>query len=123
MFLKRGKGWSVTGRLTFFYAASTFALLSVVTGFLYFLLVGTMRRDNHESLVDELLVLRSLLKEHADDADALEEEILWESYARGSHPLFARVLEESGVTLIETPGMDKKVPPAAFPAPIASDLV
>jgi two-component system, OmpR family, heavy metal sensor histidine kinase CusS len=120
---RKGKAWSIEGRLTLFYALSAFGLLSLVTGFLYFILVGTMNRETHQALADEIRIIRSLLRDHVDDTDALEEEIQWESFARGAHPLLSRVLDGSGVTIIETPGMDKKVPAVGFAPPVAGDAL
>jgi two-component system heavy metal sensor histidine kinase CusS len=58
------------------------------------------------------------LKERPDDWDALREEVEWETSARRFEKYYARIQDQGGHVLIETPGMDKIVGPALFPKPI-----
>lgn len=117
MFWKPAKPWPLTVRLTVLYIASAFLLLSLITGFLYWFLVGTLRGESRQMLNDEIRILRSLLRDHTDDTDALEEEIRWEETARRHTALYSRVLDSDGSTLIESLSMDD-LPISAFPSAV-----
>ena len=119
-FLKFGKPWSITGRLTALYTLSTFSLLLLGTGFLYWVLLNNLERENNQFLTDKIHVLRSILQAPEVDPEALNEEVQWEGRTFTLARYYARVLDLKGKTLIATPGMGKVL--SASPFPESADL-
>lgn len=121
MFLKRANGlaflkpWSITSRLTTLYTLSTFSLLLLGSGFLYWVLLENLGRENNQFLTDKVHVLRSILYAPAVDPEALNEEVQWEGKTFQLAKYYARVLDTHGRTLIETPGMKKVLSNSSFP--------
>jgi len=107
--------WSVTKRLTLLYAAAAFGMLAVATGFLYWVLKEDLIEEDQQFLANKIHVLRVILRERPDDPHAIQEEILWEGSGFPASEYFARVLDESGHTLIETSEMTRILPPSLFP--------
>ncbi|MBY0579732.1 MAG: heavy metal sensor histidine kinase [Burkholderiales bacterium] len=114
--LKSGKPWSITRRLTTLYTLSTFSLLLLGSGFLYWVLLNNLKRENNQFLTDKVHVLRSILHATEVDPEALNEEVQWEGRTFTLARYYARVLDTHGKTLIETPGMDKVLSISSFPA-------
>jgi two-component system heavy metal sensor histidine kinase CusS len=110
--------WSLAARLTAWYAGSSFLLVLAATGLLYWGLVRDVDLEDDQTLGDKVRVLRVVLRKWPDDAKAVRQEVegAWE--ARRTQ-VYARVADGEGNALIETPGMDRAMPPAAFPAPAA----
>src|SRR5205807_460341 len=99
-----------------------FALLALVaTGFLYWALLSSLERQDDRFLIDEVRILRGLLRDRPDDANAIRQEVEWESDARQSAQIYVRVLDVGGRTLLETPGMKAPLAPELFPEPVAAD--
>lgn len=113
--------WSITRRLIISYSLLILTVLLVVSGLLYWILASTFERENNQFLVDKIQVLRMVLQERPDDMGALREEVQWEMAARHFEKYYARILDEQGRVLIETPGIEKIVAPALFPKPINVD--
>lgn len=113
--LKSGKPWSITRRLTTLYTLSTFSLLLLGTGFLYWVLLNNLERENNQFLTDKIHVLRSILHAPEVDPEALNEEVQWEGRTFTLARYYARVLDTHGKTLIETPGMGKVLSISPFP--------
>src|SRR6266446_2590077 len=90
------RGWSITGRLTGLYTVSAGGRLILSSVFLYWVLASNLAREDHEFLADKIHVVRSILRDHPQERDALE--------------------EEDG-TLLETPGMADRLPAVVFPTP------
>lgn len=107
--------WSITQRLTLLYAASTAALLVLAGSILYWTLQHSLVHTRYGLLASKVEILRTLLREHADKAEVLVNEV--EHEASESQPLkyFIRVLNADGRTWLETPGMGERVSPDAFP--------
>lgn len=82
------------------------------------MLARNFDRENKEFLTDKIHVLRIVLKERPDDWDALREEVEWETSARRFEKYYARIQDQRGRVLMETPGMEKIVGPVPFPKPI-----
>ncbi len=115
------RAWSITLRLTILYSLLTLIVLVSVSGSLYWMLAKNLAREDNQFLVDKIHVLRVVLKERPDDPDALREEVEWEVAARRFEKYYARILDEQGGVLIETPGMEEIVAPAMFPEPMAAN--
>lgn len=109
-------GWSrsITTRLTVLYTLSAFGMLVLATVFLYRVLTSDLERANSQFLGDRLHVLRAILQEGPEGPEALEEEV------KLGGDYYARILNEGGQILIETPGMSGILPPSLFPAPISA---
>src|SRR5712692_1807578 len=97
--------WSITGRLTLLYTASAGGMLILATVFLYWVLASNLAREGHQFLADKMHVLRSILRDHPHDRDALEEEVQSEVVAYQYIKYYVRVLDAGSSTLLETPGM------------------
>lgn len=92
-------------------------MLVLSTGFLYWVLASNLAWEGHQFLADKTHVLRSILREHPHDRDALEEEVQSEVAAHQYIRYYIRILHDGGWTLLETPGMADVLPPGVFPAP------
>src|SRR5262245_11974133 len=115
------RSWSLSIRLTAWYASSAFALLLVATGFLYWILVSTFDVEDGELLADEIHILRALLRDRPEDPLGVKQEIEGEWAARQYERIYIRLLNESRQPVVETPGMSKRLLPNVFPSPVAVD--
>ena len=109
--------WSITKQLAWFYTLATSAMLILALGFLYWVLATTLEREDENFLDNRVHALRIVLQEQPEDTKALEREIIDENIglAGYQYQTFSRILDESGRTLYETPGMSQEIPPAVFP--------
>ena len=114
--------WSMVQRLVISYSSLTLTVLLLVSGLLYWVLASNFARENNQFLSDQIHVLRKILKERPDDLEAIRQEIEWEVVARNFEKYYARILDEQGQVLIETPGMAKIVVPSLFPEPIDNGM-
>jgi len=110
---------SIAGRLTVWYTATSFSLVLVATGLLYWTLVQNMRADDQRMLADKVQVLRTLLRERGADPATLKE-VEWEWAAREYEQVFVRVLTAANTTVVETPGMSTVLPAQALANPDAA---
>lgn len=114
----RPRAWSITRRLTLLYVACTVALLVLSAGFLYWTLKRNLEATRHGMLASKVQVLRLLLREHPDKAEALDSEVEHEASASQPFKYYIRILDLQGQTLLETPGMKDFLPVSSFPAPL-----
>ncbi|HUD71072.1 MAG TPA: heavy metal sensor histidine kinase [Dongiaceae bacterium] len=112
---------SLAARLTWWYAASLSTVLVVTMACLYWALAVSVRHETSEFVVEEVRVLRAIIAGGAERAEALRFEVEQEWAEPRQAPVYARLLDASGATLMETPGMAGLLPPAIFPAPIPAD--
>ncbi|RSL14674.1 two-component system heavy metal sensor histidine kinase CusS [Edaphobacter aggregans] len=80
-----------------------------ITASLYIVLRTELDRSTELFLADKLHVLRTMLRERPDDEDGLREEIELESEARRYQQFYIRLLDEHGVPIMTTPGMDEQL--------------
>jgi two-component system heavy metal sensor histidine kinase CusS len=113
--------WSLAGRLTAWYAGSSFAVVAVATGLLYWGLVANLDSEDDEELADKVRILRGVLRDRPDDLTGLRQQAEWGWAARQYAQVHVRVLDDQGRVLLETPGMGQALPPAAFPPPLGPD--
>lgn len=108
--------WSITKQLAWFYTLATSAMLVVASGFLYWILATTMEREDENFLANRVHALRIILQEQPEDTKALEREVIEENIGLASYQYYtySRILDESGRTLYEAPGMSREIPAAAF---------
>src|ERR1700687_3061262 len=109
------KPLSLAMRLTLWYAISAFVMIAGATGFLYWGLVTRLDRADDEFLGDKIHILRLLLRDQPDDDRMLKEEVEWEPGARQNGQVYVRILDQSGKSRLETPGMDEALSSALFP--------
>ena len=114
----QGKTWSLALRLTVWYAASSFALLLVATGFLYWALAHNLDREDDEFLADKIQALRIILETRPGDEDAVRQEVM--AVAQGR--VFIRVEDERHKPIrLETPGMTAVIPRDVIPSATSGD--
>ncbi|HEV3445710.1 MAG TPA: heavy metal sensor histidine kinase [Gemmataceae bacterium] len=113
--------WSLAARLTAWYAGSAFLLILGATGFLYWVLSTNLDREDDQFLADKVHLLRKLLRERPDGIKSIEREAEEEWAARQYAQVFVRILDTSGRSLLETPGMSKELTTEVFPQATAID--
>lgn len=112
---------SLAARLTAWYAGSAFVLILAATGFLYWDLVTHLDHADDQFLADKVHILRLFLREKPHDITPLRQEAEWESAASEHAQFYVRILDANGDPVIETPGMDKELASAVFPAAVGPD--
>jgi two-component system heavy metal sensor histidine kinase CusS len=106
--------WSITGRLTRHFFLSSALLLLAVGALLYFGLSRSLLAQDRALIASKARVLRVLLDQSQENLLALRSEVEHEAGEEGGLRYFLRVLAPDGRTLLETPGMDAVLSPAAF---------
>src|SRR5262249_42853221 len=114
----RRRPWPLAARLTAWYAAWSFALVLVATGFLYWGLAASLDGEDDEELADKVRVLRAALRDRPGALSAVRSQAEWGWAARQHAPLHVRLLDGSGRAVLETPGMGRLLPAGLFPAPL-----
>ncbi|MGH7952586.1 MAG: heavy metal sensor histidine kinase [Limisphaerales bacterium] len=109
--------WSIVARLTLLYTGSAFAMLMLAAIFLHWTLVVNFHREDGQFLADKVHLLRTILNKTPADAADLQEEVEWETAALHFAKYYARVLDQHGRTIIETPGMSNALPASVFSVP------
>lgn len=107
-------------RLSAAYSLGGLLLVLLATASLYVVLRAELDKSTDQFLSDKLQVLRTMLRERPDDADGLREEIELESAARRYQRFFIRLLDEHGVPILTTPGMDEQLDLAKLGDPARS---
>jgi two-component system heavy metal sensor histidine kinase CusS len=106
--------WSITTRLTILIAGTGFMILFASGCVLYWTVQTSLDAEIAQFLADKVFVLRAIAQDRPDDHAALDEEARLEGAARRYNRYYVRILDPAGRTLIETPGMNDLLPPAAF---------
>jgi two-component system, OmpR family, heavy metal sensor histidine kinase CusS len=115
--------WSLAARLTGWYIVSAFALVLIVTGGLYWALVGSLAQAEDEILLNKVHVLSNLLAAPQPNEAVIAQEIGEDTNA--PRRTYVRVLSADGRVLRESPGMSAQIPPEAFASglrPSAGDV-
>jgi two-component system heavy metal sensor histidine kinase CusS len=110
--------WSLAARLTAWNAGSAFALILAATGFLYWALGSSLDREDDHLLADKVRELRGVLVNQPGNLAAIKQEVdeAWDAHQHTQ--VFARILDQDGRALAESPGMGDLLPPPAFPSPL-----
>jgi two-component system heavy metal sensor histidine kinase CusS len=119
------RSWSLAARLTFWYAASTFTLIAIATGLMYWALVRNVNRQEDQFLVDMIQILREILRDRPNDFVSLRQEVEMEGAAREYTRLFMRVVDQQGAVIMETPGTRELIetwPSTSVPADVVPGL-
>ena len=109
--------WSITTRLAFLYSLSGLAIFLLAAFFFNGVIERNLEREDSQFLADKINVLRRILQERPGELDFLKAEVQWEVAARHFTKYYARVIDDQGRTLIESPGMGTLIPPSIFPPP------
>jgi two-component system, OmpR family, heavy metal sensor histidine kinase CusS len=96
-------------RLSAGYSLGGLLLVLLATSGLYVVLRAELDKSTDQFLADKLQVLRTMLRERPNDDDGLREEIELESAARRYQRFYIRLLDEHGVPILTTPGMDEQL--------------
>lgn len=107
--------YSLSLRLTAWYALSSLTLLCAATGFLYWVLASNLNRESDLFLADKVNVVSTILRERPANTAALREEVELESAARQYARVYIRILNGRGEEVMSTPGMDKMLGGLRFP--------
>jgi two-component system heavy metal sensor histidine kinase CusS len=103
--------------LTFLYVASTAALLALSTGFLYWTLKRNLQATRLGMLASKVQVMRVLVRQHSDSDGVLMNEVEHEASTSQPFRYYIRLLNAEGQSLVETPGMNVRLPSSRFPVP------
>jgi two-component system heavy metal sensor histidine kinase CusS len=106
--------WSITTRLTALYIGSATLILLLIGFYLYQSLANTLAQDNKQFLLREIQLLRGVLQEQPPNLARLADEQS-EGVDLPTGGYYSRILDKSGHSLIETPGMDDLPVTSQFP--------
>lgn len=101
---------SIALRMTVWYAVSAFTLIVVATGFLYWVLVTNLEREDIHILQDNLNNVRLLLRSSPPGAlpQTNDREVRWATTQQPQ--IYVRIIDSEGRTFLETPGMSEQLP-------------
>jgi hypothetical protein len=106
--LSTGKGsWSLSTRLTAWYALTSCALILVSGLVLYGGLSRSLYEEDDVFLVHLVDVLRGLLAQYSEDSREVRWEVESEWSSADRAQVFIRILDEDGRATLKTPGIDE----------------
>ena len=105
------RAWSLALRLTVWYTLSSFALLLVATGFLYWALAHNLDREDDEQLAEKMREIYAVLREPPHDEAALRRELEAMGAAHESARVKVRVYDGPASVPVESPGFSSLIPP------------
>ena len=116
----RTSRWPISYVLTAFYTFSAVIILSLATAFLYSGLSRELELEKREALADQVEIVRVVIKEHPDDIETLKWEIEGEGTTRRFAQYYARILDQNGNVLMESPDMERlSLSHSVFPPPVS----
>ncbi|MGZ4979151.1 MAG: heavy metal sensor histidine kinase [Methylobacter sp.] len=108
------KPWSIAARLTLLYIVSASVILLSIGWYLHQTLAETLAQDNRQFLLKEIQLLRTVLLEQPPNLERLADEQS-EGIDLPVNRYYSRILDQSGRSLIETPGMEALPSSMQFP--------
>jgi two-component system heavy metal sensor histidine kinase CusS len=108
---------SITGRLAFLYIISAVVTLAIGAVYVNWSLRSAIFKAQNDFIDDRLHVYRSLLRFHPQNLDVVKKDIEWEGSYATFPEYFIRIVDKDGHTIVETPGMQKVLPPDTFLCP------
>jgi two-component system heavy metal sensor histidine kinase CusS len=117
----RVRQWSIAGRLTALYAASSFLMLVLAASYLYWSLAKDAGADDTAFLSNKIQECRRLLRDGPNDMPLLAHEIQTEAAASQFIKYYVRLSNRQGKDYLATPGMSDLLPSRLFPLPIPVD--
>ena len=112
---------SIAVQLALWYGLSSFALVLLTTGSLYWALTVNLDREDALTLENHIQDLRLLLASAKPDGPMAAPPVTGLSL-QTSEQVFVRLVDQNGATLFETPGMAELAPPTMFPMLLATDV-
>lgn len=115
----RRRPWSLSARLTAWYAGSAFFLIAGATGFLYWVLSNNLDREDAELVAQKISWIQRRLRERPNDLSGLVRDVEsggGQQYGR----IYVRILDANGALQIETPGIPRNLT-GAFRSPDIAD--
>src|ERR1700730_5977303 len=100
---RRSRSGSLAARLTVWYALSSFTLILLATGFLYWALARNLDREDDHFLVDQALPLVNLLRDKTTDRKAVRRQVELAWTSRPDPSVYFRVLDRHQQILADTP--------------------
>jgi len=85
--------------------------------------VTNLDRQDDQFLVDEVHIIFDLVGQRSRERDAIQQEIKWEAEARRFAQVYVRLLDVDGGIIVETPGMNGRLPIDLFPEPKDTTLL
>ncbi len=113
---------SIAGRLTLWFAASSFLLLLTAAGLVYWTLAPRLATESRQHLQTKARLVDALLSEPRPPGEAVAE-IRKETMSPAGSASLVRVLGDSGRVVAETPGMGDELPVGLFPGSGGPTLV
>ena len=95
--------------LAAWYTVASFAIVALTAALLYFGLATNLKKLSQQIMADELDVCRALVQARSTDSHALREEVEIDSAVRRYQKFYIRVLDDKGIALFTTPGMDREM--------------
>ncbi len=115
------KSWSLSRRLTLYYALSAFVILNMSAALIHWGLVSITTRQSNIYLQDEISVIQVLSRSNTG-TEALARKLEIGYAARESMKTYARILDPQGQVLLQTYGMSTKLPTDVFPIALPDKL-
>lgn len=115
--------FSISARLTLLYTLTSFIAVAVFTGILYYLLTSNFNTEHLRFMRGKVGELAEDFHEGGNRPAALLAEISKETAGTSLVQYRARVLAPDGSPLGGTPGMDTRLPVAAFPAAVSPHAI
>src|SRR5262245_33062217 len=112
------RSWSLAARLTAWYTLAALLLILGATGFLYWVLVSNLDREDDQLLANKIHILRRVLRDRPEEVAALAQEVEWQEAGQRPMMILVRVLDGNNRAIMETPGMGRLVPADLFPPPV-----
>ena len=115
--------WSLAARLNAWYAGSSFVLVLIAAGYLYWAATSNLDVEDDHLLGDRLRYLQSVWQNKPGDLPTLQQEIeeVWQ--ARQHTQIHVRVVKSDGSTVLATPDFQTLLADAEFPEPMSDATV
>ncbi|MDE3152837.1 MAG: heavy metal sensor histidine kinase [Gemmatimonadota bacterium] len=107
--------WSMTRRLTAWYAATAFGLLALAAAVVYVGLAHTLHTEDARFILAKGEELQTIARRFPGRLDMLRDEITFESAMPALQSYSARILGPAATPVAETRGMAGVLPAGAFP--------
>ncbi len=97
--------FSLIGRLTFWFSVSTFLLITITTGSLYWSVKKTLDNQDRLLILDKTQALKHLLL-NENDAAVIKKRVENEWANRKFEQLYIKLVDSKGITVAQTPGFE-----------------
>ncbi|TCW75500.1 two-component sensor histidine kinase [Burkholderia sp. SRS-46] len=119
--MSRARSWAIATRLTMVFAVSVAAIQLGASVFLYWSLKQDILQQDESALAEHIREVRLVMSGDGPGQPRVPAPPRWESHVLARKGIFVRLLDATGRTLTETPGLT--APPTAFPAPAAAESI